>query len=75
MDSRERTFLALNFEESDRIPIDFWGTTGFGAGFCLTVFCGAGALSGSFSEQPDANDRNSSVIDIHLITASTTVLI
>lgn len=29
MDSRERTFLALDFEEPDRIPIDFWTSTGF----------------------------------------------
>ena len=29
MDSRERTFLALNFEEPDRVPIDLWMSTGF----------------------------------------------
>ncbi len=29
MDSRERTFLALNFEEPDRVPIDFWMSDGF----------------------------------------------
>ena len=29
MDSRERTFLALNFEEPDRVPIDFWASHGF----------------------------------------------
>ena len=29
MDSRERTFLTLNFEEPDRIPIDFWSSKGF----------------------------------------------
>ncbi len=28
MDSRERTFLALNLEEPDRIPIDFWASKG-----------------------------------------------
>jgi len=26
MDSRERTFLALNHEEPDRVPIDFWSS-------------------------------------------------
>ncbi len=29
MDSRERTFLALNFEEPDRVPVDFWMSAGF----------------------------------------------
>ncbi len=29
MDSRERVFLALNFEEPDRVPVDFWGSEGF----------------------------------------------
>ncbi len=29
MDSRERAFLALNFEEPDRVPIDFWMSDGF----------------------------------------------
>ena len=29
MNSRERTFLALNFEEPDRVPIDFWTSKGF----------------------------------------------
>ena len=29
MDSRERTFLALNFEAPDRVPVDFWMSTGF----------------------------------------------
>jgi len=29
MNSRERTFLALNFEEPDRVPIDFWISRGF----------------------------------------------
>lgn len=29
MDSRERTFRALAFEEPDRVPIDFWATSGF----------------------------------------------
>jgi len=29
MDSRERTFLTLDLEEPDRIPIDFWMSTGF----------------------------------------------
>lgn len=28
MDSRERTFLALKFEEPDRVPIDFWVSKG-----------------------------------------------
>lgn len=28
MDSRERTFLALNHEIPDRVPIDFWASTG-----------------------------------------------
>jgi len=28
MNSRERTFLALNFEEPDRVPIDFWASGG-----------------------------------------------
>jgi len=28
MDSRERTFLALDFEEPDRVPIDFWASRG-----------------------------------------------
>ena len=30
MDSRERTFLALDFQEPDRVPIDFWMSSGFG---------------------------------------------
>ena len=29
MDSRERTFLALDFQEPDRVPIDFWMSQGF----------------------------------------------
>jgi uroporphyrinogen decarboxylase len=29
MDSRERTFLALSFQEPDRIPTDFWMSSGF----------------------------------------------
>ena len=29
MDSRERTFLALDFEEPDRVPLDFWASGGF----------------------------------------------
>ena len=29
MTSRERVMLALNFEEPDRVPIDFWATPGF----------------------------------------------
>ncbi|MEW6752044.1 MAG: uroporphyrinogen decarboxylase family protein [Candidatus Latescibacterota bacterium] len=29
MDSRERTFLALDFEEPDRVPIDLWMSSGF----------------------------------------------
>jgi len=31
MTSRKRTFLALNFEEPDRVPIDFWMSAGFRA--------------------------------------------
>jgi uroporphyrinogen decarboxylase len=29
MNSRERTFLALHFEEPDRVPVDFWMSEGF----------------------------------------------
>jgi uroporphyrinogen decarboxylase len=29
MDSRERTLKALDFEEPDRVPVDFWATSGF----------------------------------------------
>ena len=29
MDSRERTFLALDLEEPDRVPVDFWMSRGF----------------------------------------------
>ena len=29
MDSRERTFLAIERQQPDRIPIDFWASTGF----------------------------------------------
>ncbi len=29
MDSRERTFLALDFQEPDRVPVDFWMSSGF----------------------------------------------
>jgi len=29
MDSRERTFLALNHEEPDRVPVDLWMSEGF----------------------------------------------
>ena len=29
MTSRERTFLALDFQEPDRVPIDFWMSSGF----------------------------------------------
>ncbi len=29
MDSRQRTFLALDFEQPDRVPIDFWMSAGF----------------------------------------------
>ena len=28
MDSRERVFLALNYEEPDRVPVDFWASAG-----------------------------------------------
>ena len=31
MDSRERTFLALDHQQADRVPIDFWSTAGFDA--------------------------------------------
>lgn len=31
MDSRERTFLSLRFQEPDRIPIDLWMSSGFTA--------------------------------------------
>ena len=31
MTSRERTFLALDFEEPDRVPVDFWMSAGFQA--------------------------------------------
>ena len=31
MDSRERTFLALNHEEPDRVPLDLWVSAGFSA--------------------------------------------
>jgi len=29
MDSRERVFTALRFEEPDRVPVDFWASAGF----------------------------------------------
>ena len=29
MDSRERVFLALDFQAPDRVPVDFWGSRGF----------------------------------------------
>lgn len=29
MNSRERTFRALDFKEPDRVPVDFWMSTGF----------------------------------------------
>ena len=29
MDSRERTLMALDFEEPDRVPLDFWASAGF----------------------------------------------
>jgi len=29
MDSRERTFLALSFQEPDRLPVDLWMSSGF----------------------------------------------
>ena len=31
MDSRERTFRALDFQEPDRVPIDFWASEGWKA--------------------------------------------
>ncbi|NIA06671.1 MAG: hypothetical protein GWP14_03385 [Actinobacteria bacterium] len=31
MDSRERTFLALDHQQPDRVPVDFWSTSGFDA--------------------------------------------
>jgi len=31
VDSRERTFTVLNFEEPDRVPVDFWMSGGFRA--------------------------------------------
>jgi len=37
MDSRERTFLSLNFEEPDRIPIDFWSSKGFNRKLGITT--------------------------------------
>lgn len=37
MDSRERTFLALNFEEPDRVPRDLWMSAGFQARLSATT--------------------------------------
>ena len=49
MDSRERTFRTLAFEEPDRVPIDFWATSGFRRKL-------ESALNISYRDFLDAND-------------------
>jgi len=49
VDSRERTFLALNHEEADRVPIDFWASRGAREKI-------RNGLGMSFEEFLDAND-------------------
>ncbi len=49
MNSRERTFKALDFEEPDRVPIDFWATSGFRQKL-------ESALNISYGEFLDVND-------------------
>ena len=44
MDSRERTFLALSFEEPDRVPIDFWMSEGLKRGLGSTLGLGQEAF-------------------------------
>ena len=44
MDSRERTFLALNHEEPDRVPIDFWASSGFKRKLAATLEVGEQAF-------------------------------
>jgi uroporphyrinogen decarboxylase len=43
VDSRERTFLALQFQEPDRLPVDVWMSAGFSAK--LTASCGVSVES------------------------------
>jgi uroporphyrinogen decarboxylase len=37
MDSRERTFLALDFQQPDRVPIDVWMSSGFERRICAAL--------------------------------------
>jgi uroporphyrinogen decarboxylase len=53
MDSRERTFLALNHEEPDRVPIDFWASSGFRNKLSATL----GVAESSFWDRHDVDLR------------------
>ncbi len=53
MDSRERVFTALNFEQPDRVPIDFWASTGFYEMLRRTT----GADKDAFLDQHDVDFR------------------
>ena len=56
MDSRERTFLAIDHQQGDRIPIDFWASRGFREKLKAT-------LGVSMAEFLDANEVDLRYID------------
>ncbi len=53
MDSRERTFLALNHEEPDRVPVDVW----MSRGFRLQLERRLGASAEAFLDEHDVDLR------------------
>ncbi len=53
MDSRERVFLALNHEEPDRVPIDFWASSGA----CRVITEATGMTQDEFLDAHDVDFR------------------
>lgn len=53
MDSRERTFRSLNFEEPDRVPVDVWMSDGFRA----KLEAGLGIPTAAFLDRHDVDLR------------------
>ena len=53
MDSRERTFLALDHQEPDRVPVDLW----MSRGFCARLETQLGTTAAAFLDQHDVDWR------------------
>ena len=76
MDSRERTFLALNHQEPDRVPVDFWASSGTkekiesGLGISYQAFLDLNDVDLRYIEGPAyigpdlADDQGSTAMDI-----------